>query len=402
MAASVAPRESPLSAAGVALESACEGMRAALAGAEGSALGEGLIRVREGIDALEAVFAQGLRRFDQSGEYAADGAVGIVPWLSWKCKLSGSAAAERVTISRQLEELPETQKAFAGGELGYHHVCFMARTADHIGAAAVRKSEAGLLQAAARMDPGQFTGVLKDFEHRVDAAAALTEANRAHQRRYLHLSEPLDGLVHLDGLLDAEGGAIITTALNALMGPAAKDDDRSAGQRRADALLELARRQAGGSADGSGPRPQLVIRAGLETLLGTPGAGAGELEWGGSVPGETVRRLACDAALTRILGKGELEAEVSQATRTIPPATRRALATRDHGCVVPGCGRPPAWTDAHHLKHWVDGGETKLSNLALLCRRHHRMVHEDGWKLAQDSDDRWTLQKPPEARAHSA
>jgi len=139
---------------------------------------------------FEAVFAEGLRRFDESGEYAADGALGIVPWLRWKCKLSGSAAAARVTISRQLEELPETQKAFAGGNLGYQHVCFMARTAEHVGAAAVRKSEAGLLQAAGRMDPGQFTGVLKDFEHRVDAAGALAESNLAYERRYLHLGEP--------------------------------------------------------------------------------------------------------------------------------------------------------------------------------------------------------------------
>ena len=135
-------------------------------------LGEGLIALREaGIDGFEAVFAEGLRRFDQSGEYAADGALGIVPWLRWKCKLSGAAAAERVTISRQLEQLPETQQAFANGDLGYHHVSFMARTAEHVGAAALRQAESTLLQAAGTMDPGRFTGVLKDFEHQVDAAA---------------------------------------------------------------------------------------------------------------------------------------------------------------------------------------------------------------------------------------
>ncbi|HEY0492759.1 MAG TPA: DUF222 domain-containing protein [Candidatus Dormibacteraeota bacterium] len=368
-----------------------------------SQLGEGLIAVREsGIDSLEAVFAEGLRRFDKSGEYAADGALGIVPWLRWKCKLSGSAAAERVTISRQLEELPQTQTAFASGNLGYQHVCFMARTAEHVGAVAVRKAESNLLQAAGRMDPGQFTGVLKDFEHRVDAAGALAEANHAFERRYFHIGEPLNGLVHLDGFLDAEGGAVITTALNALLGPSAKDDRRSMGQRRADALVELAQSRSGGSGDGSGPRPQLVIRTSVETLAGTPGAGAGELEWGGSVPAETVRRLACDAALTRITGKGELEAEISRAVRTIPPATRRALAFRDHGCVAPGCGRPPKWTDAHHLRHWVDGGETKISNLALLCRRHHKMVHEQGWALGGNGNGLWTLSKPVAPHARSA
>jgi Domain of unknown function (DUF222)/HNH endonuclease len=385
------------------LQGAVERIRAAVGRAQGTALGEGLIKIREaGIDGLEAVFAEGLRRFDQSGEYAADGALDLVAWLRWKCKLSGAAAAERVTISRQLEQLPATQQAFAGGDLGYHHVAFMARTADHVGAAAVRKAESNLLKAAGTMDPGRFTGVLKDFEHQVDAAGALAEANRAFARRYFHVSEPLDGLVRLDGLLDAEGGAIITTAINALLRPAGTDEQRSAGQRRADALLELVQRKAGGSGDGAGPRPHLVIRASLETLAGTPGAPAGRLEWGGSVPSETVRRLACDAALTRITGQGELDVEITRATRTIPPATRRALAARDQGCVAEGCRRPPQWTDAHHVKHWVHGGETTMPNLVLLCRRHHRMVHEDGWTLRRSSDGKWALSRPIGAHARSA
>lgn len=366
-------------------------------------LGEALIGVREtGIDSLEAVFAGGLRRFDSSGGYSADGATSLIPWLRWKCKLSGSAAAERVTISRQLEQLPKTQAAFATGDLGYHHVAFMARTAEHIGTAAVRKAESNLLKAAESMDPGQLTVVLKNFEHQVDADSALTESNWAHGRRYLHLSDPVDGLVRLDGLLDAEGGAIVSTALNALMGSPAKTDTRTAGQRRADALVEMARRKFGVSNDGAGPRPHLVIRANVETLAGTPGAPAAELEWGGTVPSETARRLACDAALTRITGKGELDAEVSRATRTVPPSLRRALASRDNGCVANGCGRPPDWTDAHHIKHWVNGGETTMSNLVLLCRAHHRMVHEDGWTLRHVGNRRWTLIRPVAPKARSA
>jgi hypothetical protein len=145
-----------------------------------------------------------------------------------------------------------------------------------------------------------------------------------------------------------------------------------------------------------------VVRASVETLAGTPGAPAGQIERGGSIPGETVRRLACDAALTRITGQGELDAEVSRATRTIPPATRRALAARDLGCVAEGCGRPPDWTDAHHLKHWVHGGETTMSNLVLLCRRHHRMVHEEGWGLRRATNGRWALSRPFAPHARSA
>src|SRR5712692_4680643 len=259
--------------------------------ADGAELADGLVKIREaGIDPMEAAFAAGVRRFEKSGEYVADGALGIVAWLRSNCKLSGGAAAERVEIARHLEQLPQTEAAFARGELGYQHVAVLAHTAQHVGVAAVQQAEASLLKAAEAMDPGQFTGVAKNFEHRVDAAAALTEANRAYERRYLHVGEPMDGMVRLDGFLDAEGGAILRTALNAGMLPG-KDDDRTPGQRRADALVDFFRRKAGGSATGAGPRPHLVIRASLDTLLGTDGAPAGELEVGGSVPAESVRRL---------------------------------------------------------------------------------------------------------------
>jgi uncharacterized protein DUF222 len=256
-----------LKTAGAGLMAAIGNYAAAMRDADGTSLGEGLIQTREAKDRLESIFAEGLRRFDKSGEYVAGGALDLVAWLRSNCKLSGGAAAEHVGVARQLEHLPQTQKAFANGELGYQHVAVMARTAEHVGVAAVRQAEANLLKAAQTMDPGQFTGVAKHFEHRVDAEAALAEANRAHERRYLHLSEPKDGLVRLDGLLDTEGGAILRTALNAGMLPG-KDDDRTPGQRRADALVGLCRRKAGGSADGSGPRPHLVIRASPETLLG--------------------------------------------------------------------------------------------------------------------------------------
>ncbi len=268
-------------------------MAAWIRDAEGDALGEGLIQIREaGIDPLEAVFAIGVRRFDKSGEYKADGALSLTAWLRWKCKLSGGAALERVEIARQLEKLPKTEAAFANGDLGFQHVAVLARTAEHVGVAAVRKEEANLLQAAKTMDPGQFTTLAKNFEHRVDAAGALTEANRAYERRYFRIAEPVDGLVRLDGVLDVEGGAILRGALQKFMQPV-KDDARNYGQRGADALVELGRQGGSGSKrDGAGPRPQLIIRASLDTLAGTPGAPAGELDGGGTVPAETVQRHA--------------------------------------------------------------------------------------------------------------
>ncbi|HEX9097293.1 MAG TPA: DUF222 domain-containing protein [Candidatus Dormibacteraeota bacterium] len=369
----------PFEAAVEKMREGVQAMAAWIGGADGEALGEGLIQIREsGIDPLEAVFANGVRRFDQSGEYAADGALSLIAWLKWKCKLSGGAAAERVEIARQLEKLPKTEAAFATGDLGYQHVALIARTAEHVGAAAVRKEEGRLLEAAQTHDPGQFLGVTRNFEHRVDAEGALAEANRAHARRYLHLGEPQNGMVRIDGLLDAEGGSALRSALEPFMKPM-KDDDRTFGQRQHDALIELC--WQGHRRNGAGPRPQLIIRASLDTLAEMPGAPAGELEGGGAVPAATVQRYACDTALIRITGRGELEHELIHATRTIPPSTRRALEARDQHCVFPGCDRRLNWCDGHHLVWWTKGGPTTLSNLALLCRQHHRMVHEEGWTL---------------------
>jgi Domain of unknown function (DUF222) len=362
-----------------------------------------LVKIRESIDRLEAVFASGLRRFDKCGEYRADGAVSLVDWLRWKAKLSGGAAMERVTVARQLEQLPQTRQAFASGNVGYQHVALLARTAEKVGAKAVQGVETSLLKAAETMDPGRFAGVAREFEYRVDHAAALAEANRAYARRYLHIGDVKDGSVHLEGLLDAEGGATLTTALSALMPPPGKADDRTPAQRRADALVELARRPLDGSKLGNvgGQRPHLVITASAETLAGLADAPPAQLEGVGPIPIETAQRHACDASVSWLLGQAELESETSHAHQRIPAPTRRALVARDRGCVVNHCNRPPAWCDGHHVVWWTRGGNTALSNLALVCGRHHRLLHEEGWTLER-KESRWVARPPSHRVAANA
>jgi len=387
------------------IESAIRDLPGWLAEQSGSQLGAAIIQGRQVIDRIEAVNGEATRRFEKAGGYRADGSLGMVPWLRTHGKLSAGAAAEHLETARQLEQLPRTEEALARGEIGYQHAVAMARTAEHVGAAQVRKAESMLLKAAESMDPGQFVGVAKDFEHQVDAESALTEANRAHQRRYLQIGEAMNGLVRIEGQVTPDAGAIIRTAVEPYAKPT-KGDERTAGQRMADALLEVCRRGGTGlvSGNGGGPRPQLIITAAVDTLAGIDGAPAGQLEWGGTVSAETVRRLACDSAITRITGLGELEWEITHASRTIPPSTRRALVARDHHCVFPGCDRPAPWCDGHHLIFWADGGPTKLENLGLVCGPHHRKVHEEGWTLKR-KDDRWVATPPPlrvAARARSA
>jgi hypothetical protein len=239
-----------------------------------------------------------------------------------------------------------------------------------------------------------------------------------HQRRGLWLSPTWDGMVAVNGLLEPEAGHTVLAALEPLARPADADDTRSGGQRNADALAELARRslEGGWLPKAGGVRPQLLVTVDLDSLLGDPGGVGGELGWVGPLGREGCRRLACDGAATRVLvtrhptsdqPQGRLQAamallpptlggaptqplEVGRTSRVVSPAQRSALAVRDRGCVFPGCDRPLAWCDAHHLVHWLDGGPTDLVNLALLCRAHHRAVHEGGWQLTRGPDGRFT------------
>src|SRR5256714_14171587 len=180
------PKSRSVQAAVAQMRAGVEALASVVRQADNETLGVALIQIREvGIDPLEAVFADGVRRFDKSGEYQADGALSIIEWLRASCKLSGGAAAERVGIARQLEKLPQTEAAFATGQLGYQHVVVMARAAEHVVAAAVRKEEANLLKAAQTMDPGRFTSLAKNFAHQVDAAGPPTQAHPADRPRQL-------------------------------------------------------------------------------------------------------------------------------------------------------------------------------------------------------------------------
>jgi hypothetical protein len=137
------------------------------------------------------------------------------------------------------------------------------------------------------------------------------------------------------------------------------------------------------------------VTTSLEPLLGLDGAPAAEMEFSLPISSKTVERLACDCSVTRILlGSDSMVIDVGRAKRVISGPQRKALNARDHGCVWPGCDRPASWTSGHHLFHWIHGGGGALKNLALLCHRHHWMVHEGNWQIVRGGDGRM-LTIPP-------
>jgi len=146
--------------------------------------------------------------------------------------------------------------------------------------------------------------------------------------------------------------------------------------------------------DTTAPRPE-ADRGAYQALFGADPVAPGWMPWIGSISAASARRISCDCELTPIRIDGEgVPLNLGRSQRLVSPAQRRALIARDHGCAFPGCNRPPAWTEAHHVAHWIDGGATDLVNLVLLCRRHHTVIHHDGWTIQMGTDGHpWFL--PP-------
>jgi 5-methylcytosine-specific restriction protein A len=166
-------------------------------------------------------------------------------------------------------------------------------------------------------------------------------------------------------------------------------DGRTAAQRRADALTEICRQWLDRSDRPhiGGERPHLNVLIDLSTLRGAH-CSLSETDRGTVLDPDSVRRLACDASISRIIVNGHSQIiDVGRLTRTVPPATRRAIVTRDRHCRFPGCDRPPAWCDVHHIVPWARGGATDLDNLILLCRAHHRTIHKRRFRLTGPGGD---------------
>ena len=349
-----------------------------------SAMGPDLEEMRRLINGMEAECSRRLHRFDSGGGYQATQALTTKSWLRWKCNFSPAAAAGRVAVARELADLPQATQAFADGDISYAHAAMVARTSEKLGDKMESNAETILVSAAKELDLARLRMVTIKLQHFLDPDSVREEANESHELRFLHLSQTLDGVFYINGRLDSEGGAILQTALNALSGPPTPDDKRSPRQRRADSLVELARQKlnSGTLPEVGGQKPHLTVTVSMATLANQPGSPAADLEWAQPIPAETARRLACDAAVTPIfLDSESAQPQAGQTSRSISGSQRRALVFRDKGCRFPGCDRPADWTDVHHLKHWADGGKHEMDNLILLCRRHHRKVHEEGWQL---------------------
>ena len=349
-----------------------------------TAVGDDIIELSRAMDRLEFERSRRLDLFARRRGYEASGFVSLITWLRRTCRLMPGVAIQQVEVAKNLPSLPETSAALAAGEIGFHHAAVISRSVTEIGAEAVQRNETSLVDAARLLDPKYLSYRTRHLRYSEDPDGTLADANDKHDRRFLHMSQTWEGMWIIDGRFDPEGGATVKAALNSLIPEWQPGVESTHSKRQADAFVELARQRldAGTLPEVAGQKPHLSVTASISTLMKAPGAPAADLEWAQPITADSARRIACDSAMTRVLlGPSSEPIDVGRCTRTIPPALRRALVIRDKGCRFPGCDRPADWCDGHHLIHWIDGGETSLSNTCLLCRRHHRFVHELGWQL---------------------
>ena len=335
------------------------------------------------VELLEVERLRRLAEIERRGIFQRDGHLSAASWLATKFRVAWGTARDHVRVARALDEMPATRRALDEGELSMSAVRVLVAARD-VDPVAFSHSEAHLVEAARIHSMHDLQRVAAFRREAVERERSGEGEDEFRQRRRLHASVSLLGMVRVDGDLDPETGETLITALRAVLDAESRsrcdDDDRTPAQRRADALGEICRQwlDLAERPSVAGERPHVTVTVDADAVADIS-IGGSELDHAGPVNPQVARHLACDASVMRVVMAGRSEPlDVGRRTPVVSPAIRRAVIVRDHRCRFPGCDRPHTWCDAHHVVHWADGGPTAVPNLVLLCRRHHRMVHQPG------------------------
>lgn len=399
--------------------------------ADTDALGETIAALAARLHAATYELLGLLREFDERRGWNDHGCLSCAHWLHWRTGIDLGAAREKVRVAKALPALPQISAALQRGQISYAKARALTRVATAV-------NEASLLDLALAGTCTHVERVVRAWR-RVDRVQAAQETETKHLQRQLSTWVDDDGMVVIRGRLTPEIGAVVQRALEAAADRLFRETARAStgdamveeltpAQRRADALGLLAESALAANLDGgtAGDRYQVVLHvttseAGERTAesgidqaapavvsvrVGPVAAdafdGALQVDHGAVyVSMETSQRLACDASQVSMRHDADgAVLDVSRRTRTIPSSIRRALAARDTSCRFPGCTSRRC--DAHHIRDWADGGATCLDNLVLLCRRHHRAVHEGGFGIRRGCDGVLTFVRPDGAPLEAA
>jgi hypothetical protein len=344
-----------------------------------------------------------IAELDDQEPWGAWGLNSCAHWLNWRCGIGMNAAREKVRVAHALKKLPLISASFATGELSFSKVRAVTRIANP-------DNEKELLHLARYATAAQVEKLVRAYRgverHEERERAAAQQA--ARELNYYHDE---DGSLVIRARLPAEEGAVVLQALNAAMDARKAEESNEAesedvtavtseplesfAQRRADALTTMAETtlRHGPEPLSAAERYQVVVHVTAETLAADE-PGRCELDDGQALALDTVRRIACDSSLVHITeDESGNPLDIGRKTRAVPPAMRRALQSRDSGCRFPGCNHR-RFVDAHHIRHWADGGDTSIDNLVSLCRHHHRLVHEHGFGVERTVGNRIGFSRP--------
>jgi hypothetical protein len=319
---------------------------------------------------LDSRVAELIHQIDECEAYKRDGYSSMTAMLKHRMSLYGGEASQLVHRGNWLEEAPLVALAHARGALSGAQVDLLLYVCG-FAPDAFAEAEGALVEAA--MDIPLVADLKRHLDYWLSENAPEEQDRERHTiREFRSVTLRHEGeLVRIHGWLDPEAGERLRAALDP--GPPMSGDARSAGARRADLLVDIV--------SGASNRPELIVHVDFERLAGRT-SGISETDTGSFLTVDAIRRLACECSFTRVVfGPDSQPLDVGRTKRLVTPAMRRAVMARDRHCVFPGCDRPARWCDVHHLHSWLNGGETEICNLCLLCRHHHTLVHEAGWTI---------------------
>ena len=334
------------------------------------------------VSRLQARMVEAVGVCDVNGIWALDDATSMTAWLKGFGALSAATGHSVVLLARRLRQLPGVAAALTDGTLSYDQVRAMMANVEPALMDQFVEHEAYLVDAVAGLSVADVATAMRHW--RVRARARLDDPAAHEPRRSLHTSRLADGALRLDGELPSADGDIVAKALTLAASPdAAGEPPRTASERRADALVDLAR----WFLDHRAKPPATRRRPHVDYVVPVDGHVGSDAD-GSVVDPVTLEHLLCDAAISRLLVQGRSHIlDYGIETRVIPAPLFRALVRRDRHCRWPGCDRTADWCEGHHVRHWTKNGPTHLDNLVLLCCRHHHRLHDPGWTVTLDPAD---------------
>ena len=354
---------------------------------------------------FDAQLARLTHAADAAGAFIGTGARDTAEWLAKETGSSTRKNRGAAQLGEAMARSASLADAITSGTLSSDKAAMV------VGAARDEVVDGALVAEVSALPLNVVKSTVEQWRARNHPDRDADVADVQRSRRYLRLTDQADGMTRVDGLLDPESGAIVRSALDGITNQSYNDGTNSTrDQRCADALTQLAHTASKGELKGGRSNTKLLATVPFDTIVERATA-RGVTHVGNTLDPATVRKLACDAGIHRVItGPGSSILDFGHETRLVSENLFLALVARDQHCRWPGCTIRATWCDAHHIVEWTEHGPTNDENCVLLCHRHHQLSHQPGWSIAGNAaemtvrhpDGSIEVSKPPGVAAPRA